>query len=308
MRLLPLAAAPLLIALGTTTATAEVPSVIADIPATGSLVQQVLGDLGEVRVLLPAGGNEHHHQIRPSDAAALQDAGLLVWVGPDLTPWLARSADALAGGVSLRLLGQSGTRLREFTGEDDHDPADEKGHDDHNHGATDPHAWLDPDNGKIWLTAIAGALSAADPENAATYAANAEAGAARIDEAASAVTARLAPVAQDRFVVLHDAYGYFTDAFGLAPAIPVALGDASTPSAARLSTIRDRITAEKVTCAFPEAGHDPSLIESLIAGTPIRAGDALDPTGSGQPLGAGLYPAILTGMGEAFSACLGQPE
>ncbi|AUH65859.1 zinc ABC transporter substrate-binding protein [Paracoccus zhejiangensis] len=307
MRFLPFASAPLLIALGAASATADAPSVIADIPATGSLVQQVLGDLGEVRVLLPAGGNEHHHQIRPSDAAALQEAGLLVWIGPDLTPWLARSADSLNSGVSLRLLDLPETSLRAFSDEDDHDHAHEDGH-DHAHGPTDPHAWLDPQNGKIWLTAIAGALSEADPENATTYTANAEAGVAKIDDAAAAVTAQLAPVAQDRFVAFHDAYGYFTEAFGLAPAIPVALGDASTPSAARLSAIRDTITAEKVTCAFPEAGHDPSLIESLIAGTPIRAGEALDPTGSGQPMGPSLYPAILTGMGETISACLGQPE
>ncbi|WP_299843007.1 zinc ABC transporter substrate-binding protein [uncultured Paracoccus sp.] len=305
MRFLPIASAPLLIALGAASATADVPSVIADIPATGSLVQQVLGDLGEVRVLLPAGGNEHHHQIRPSDAAALQDAGLLVWIGPDLTPWLARSADSLSSGVSLRLMDLPETSLRALSDEDDHDHAQE---DEHAHSPTDPHAWLDPQNGRTWLSAIAGALSKADPENAATYAANAQAGVAKIDDAAEAVTAQLSPFAQDRFVVFHDAYGYFTGAFGLAPAIPVALGDASTPSAARLSAIRDRITAEQVSCAFSEAGHDPSLIESLISGTPIRAGEALDPTGSGQPMGPALYPAILTGMGETISACLGQPE
>ena len=57
--------------------------------------------------------------------------------------------------------------------ENEHD--DHAGHDhaDHDHGAHDPHAWLSPENARAWLNVIAGQLSAADPENAGTYFANA---------------------------------------------------------------------------------------------------------------------------------------
>ena len=160
MRLLPSVSAAALLLLHAPAALAEVPRIIADIPATGSLVQQVLGDLGEVRVLLPAGGNEHHHQIKPSDAAALQDAELLVWIGPALTPWLARSAESLATGSTLRLLDLPGTRLLAYADAAETHDAPE-GHDDHaghDHAdSTDPHAWLDPQNGRLWLAAIADA-------------------------------------------------------------------------------------------------------------------------------------------------------
>lgn len=306
-KLAPLTALTTLIALP---ALAEPPSVIADIPATGALVQQVLGDLGDVRVLLPAGGSAHHHQLRPSDAAALQDAGLLVWVGPELTPWLERSAEALNGGTSLPLLALPDTHRRLVTeahGEGQHDGED--GHDhDHDHGDIDPHAWLDPENGKLWLTAIAQALSEADPENAATYAANAEAGITQLDQTVQQVSAQLDPVAGQPFLVFHDAYGYFTDSFGLQPAIAVSLGDASAPSAARLAELRDRIDEAGIRCAFPETGHDPALIDLLIAGTGIQLGEALDPSGVGQEMGAGLYPALLTQMGGTLAQCLGTPE
>ena len=49
----------------------------------------------------------------------------------------------------------------------------------------DPHAWLDPENGKVWLAAIADALAAADPDHADAYRANAAAGASEIDAAAA---------------------------------------------------------------------------------------------------------------------------
>ncbi|AUH33857.1 zinc ABC transporter substrate-binding protein [Paracoccus tegillarcae] len=299
-----LTALPALAALTALPALAETPSVIADIPATGALVQQVLGDLGTVQVLLPTGGNAHHHQLRPSDAAALQDAGLLVWIGPELTPWLERSAAALASGTSLLLLAQSDTHRRDFN-------ADAHGHEgdhdhDHDHSGVDPHAWLDPENGKLWLTVIAEALSTADPGNAATYAQNAADGAGQLDQVIQQVSAQLAPVADAHFLVFHDAYGYFTDRFGLEPAVAVALGDASSPSAARLSAIRDEIKAESVRCAFPEIGHDPGLIDSLIDGTDIRVGDTLDPSGAGQEMGAQLYPALLQQMGDTIADCLSE--
>jgi zinc transport system substrate-binding protein len=53
----------------------------------------------------------------------------------------------------------------------DHGHAEAEAHDDHGHGhdhaheGTDPHAWLDPANARAWLTAIAGRLAEADPEN-----------------------------------------------------------------------------------------------------------------------------------------------
>lgn len=312
-----LTASAALVALTALPALAEVPTVMTDIPATGSLVQQVLGDLGEVGVLLPAGGDAHHHQLRPSDAAALQDADLLIWVGPELTPWLDRAAGSLSNGRSLALLAQPETHRRSFDGEADgeHDHEDEaadvpEDHDaeGHDHGGLDPHAWLDPLNGKLWLTVIADALSEADPDNAAIYAANASDGAAELDQTIRQIGGLLAPVSDRRFVVLHDAYGYFTDSFGLDPAIAVSAGDASAPSAARLSQVRDELQAESVLCAFPENGHDPALIESIIEDTAIRMGDALDPSGARQRIGAPLYSALLQQMGETMADCLSGGE
>ena len=79
--------------------------VVVDTPITASLVAQVAGDLAQVQVLLPQGASAHHHQMRPSDARGLQDAGLLVWTGPELTPWLDRAAASVGAETpQLRLL------------------------------------------------------------------------------------------------------------------------------------------------------------------------------------------------------------
>jgi zinc transport system substrate-binding protein len=290
-------------------ALAEPPQVVADTPVTGSLVQQVLGDGGQVRVLLPQGASAHHHQMRPSDARGLQEAGLLVWTGPELTPWLDRSAASLAEETAqLRLLEVPGTHLRGYGGDDghghDHDHGHGHDHDhDHDHDGSDPHAWLDPANAQLWLTAIAEALAKADPDNADRYAQNAAAAAQRIADLDTDLQAQLAPHKGTSFVVFHDAYGYFTEHYGLRPAISVSLGDASAPSAARLAAIREEIAETKAACAFPEYGSDPKLMQTVIEGTDVRLGDELSPEGGSMAAGPDLYGAIMTQMAESLADC-----
>lgn len=284
---------------------AQLPQVVVDTPVTASLVLQVAGDDAPVTVLLPQGASAHHHQMRPSDAGALQEADLLVWSGPELTPWLDRSARTLAGDVAqLRLLEVAGTHLRQYNDADAHHDHDAHDHGHDHGGATDPHAWLDPDNARTWLAAIAETLATVDPEGRDAYADNARRAADRIAELDTDLRSRLAPHADTSFVVFHDAYGYFTDHFGLPPAIAVSLGDASAPSAARLIEIRERIGETGATCGFPEHASDPALMQTVAEGIGLRMGGELSPEGGALPVGAGLYQSLMTGITDHLAKCL----
>lgn len=301
---------------------AEAPRVVTDLPAVAALVQQVMGDLGQPAILVETGSDAHDYQLRPSQARSLQQADLLIWIGPEMTPWLERMATGLGDDVTLlTLLDLPGTHRQDYGAAAGHDHAHEDGHehhdehhdghengheDGHDHSGLDPHAWLDAGNGQFWLGAIAETLGQKDPANAETYAANAAR--ARDDLAAldAELAARLAPLAGKPFVVFHDAYGYFTSHYGLMPAIAVSPGDASTASAARLTGIRDRIGHEGAACAFPEANHDPGLIAAVIEGTGLREGAALDPEGSLLPTGPDHYAATLRALAGSLADCLGQ--
>lgn len=127
--------------LTTTAAQADVPRVVADIALIHSLVAQVMDGVGTPDLLLPPTASPHDFALRPSDARRLQDAALVVWVGPDLTPWLDRTLDTLAGEAHrLTLLSQDGVRTLPFRSgarfEHDHDHG---GHDDHAHAETAAH-------------------------------------------------------------------------------------------------------------------------------------------------------------------------
>ena len=185
-----------------------------------------------------------------------------------------------------------------------HDHGDDHDHAGHSHSGTDPHAWLDPHNAEHWLETIAAELSRLDPENAATYAANATAGAEAIEALEAEISATLAPVKDRPFVVFHDAYGYFAGHFGLNVAGAVRLGDASSPGAARLRELRAGLEADAALCAFPEAGHDAALVVQMTEGTKVRLGGLLDPAGAALTPGAALYGDLMRGMATTIADCL----
>jgi zinc transport system substrate-binding protein len=291
-----------------TAAFAEVPRVVTDIPPVHSLVSMVMGDLGTPDLLVDKGADLHSFQLRPNQAASLSDADLIIWVGYEMTPWLARMLEGLeTGATQIELLDAPGTETRSYgeEGAHDHDAAAEPAAADaHDHEGRDPHAWLDPHNATVWLDVIAAKLAELDPENAATYAANAAAGAAKITAVEGEVATLLNPLKAKPFVVYHDAYGYFAAHFGLIVAGEIAVGDATSPSAAKLADLRATLAAGSAACIFPEANHDPKLLTQITEGTPTVIGGVLDPEGANLPPGPMLYSDLMRALATTLADCL----
>lgn len=284
-------------------ARAEPLRVVADIPVTAALSQAVLGDAGAPGILLDAGSDPHHAQLRPSQARLLASADLVLMVGPELTPGLAASIARLGDGAeTVELLRLPGVDLHGFGEAADHEPRD-----DHDHGpsddAVDPHAWLDPANAAAMVTGIGAALAARDPENADLYTDRAAGRADAIRALGATLDARLAPYRGRPFVVFHDAYGYFARAFGLEIAGSIALGDARDPGARRMAELRETIETQGVACIFREPQHNPALAERIAEDTGARLG-LLDPLGTALEPGPDLYERLMTEMADSVADCL----
>ncbi|MEM7076416.1 MAG: zinc ABC transporter substrate-binding protein, partial [Pseudomonadota bacterium] len=188
---------------------------------------------------------------------------------------------------------------------DDHDEHghDEHGHDDHGHGDHDPHAWLSPDNAAAWLNVIAAQLSAADPDNAGTYFANASAAREDLDDLKTELSGLLEPARGKNFIVFHDAYQYFESDFDFPAAGAISLGDATDPSPARVAEIQQRVQSEGIDCVLAEPQFNPSLVQTVLDGTDANTG-VLDPLGSDLTPGQDLYPQLLRNLAQALADCL----
>ena len=367
----------------------EPPRVVADIAPVRALAAQVMEGVGVPSQIIPASASPHGYAMRPSEARALQNADLVVWVGPALTHWLEEPLDTLAPDAArLTLMAQTGTLALPFRdaadtqgdhdadghdeeghkdhdkhddhdkhadeghadhddhadddhaddghaddghadkGHDDHDHAkkadhddhagdghkdhddhakntddghDGHGHDDHGHkhvGDTDPHGWLSPANAILWAEAIAQKLGEIDPENAATYTANAQALRAEVIATEQELKAALAPYSDTNFVVLHDAFQYFEAAFDVEAAAFIVPADGSTPGPARIKALRDQLAAYPAACAFTAPQENEGLLRTALDGQATRVA-VLDPLGDGTQ----DYTDLLRGFGNSMLEC-----
>jgi zinc transport system substrate-binding protein len=80
---------------------AEVPRVVADIAPIHSLVSMVMDGVGEPQLLVPQNVSPHHYSMRPSEAKALQEADMVVYVGHDMSPWLEPLFATLAASAEI---------------------------------------------------------------------------------------------------------------------------------------------------------------------------------------------------------------
>ena len=62
--------------------------------------------------------------------------------------------------------------------------------------------------------------------------------------------------------------------------------------------------AQRAVCLFPEAQHDPKLVLSVVEGSGVRIGAALDPEGSSLAYGPLLYGDLMIGLASAIADCV----
>jgi zinc transport system substrate-binding protein len=303
-------------ALMSSTALADVPNVVVDIAPVHSLVARVMQDVGAPDLIIRSGASPHDYRLRPSEAKALQDANLVIWMGKELTPWMEDAVKTLSTEAAiLTLLEKDETTLLEFREsvlfeEHDHDDHSDKehaetedqDHDEHAHGAHDPHAWLSPENAKIWLNLIAAQLSTADPDNASTYFVNAAAAMTEIDTLMADVSTMLDPVRGNSFIVFHDAYQYFETVFEFPASGAISLGDATDPSPARIARVQDRIQEQKIQCVLAEPQFKKGLVVTVLEGTDAKT-SIIDPLGVALEPGPALYPQLIRNMAKTLVDC-----
>lgn len=128
-------------------------------------------------------------------------------------------------------------------------------------GEKDPHRWLSPKRAIIMVQNMADELAAADPENAATYRKNARSYQAQLEELDTQITASLAGVSGQSFIVYHPAMGYFADDYGLKM---ISLEkEGKTATAQNIQLVIDQAKQENIKVVFYQAEMDSKQAQTL---------------------------------------------
>ncbi len=231
---------------------------VASFSILGDFVRNVGGDRVNVTTLVGADSDVHVYTPAPSDAKRIADAKLVIVNGLGLEGWLPR------------LVQSSGAKAQVVTASAGVAPL-KLG------SAADPHAWQSVPNARIYVTDIANALAAADPDDADFFRTQAKAYLEKLETLDREVRDAVAKIPPERRRVIstHNAFGYFAAEYGIAFIAPLGVSTETEPSARDIAGIIGQIRAQKIPAVFLENISDDRLIRRIAAETGAKVGGTL---------------------------------
>jgi zinc transport system substrate-binding protein len=285
-------------------------NVVASLKPVGFIAAAIADGVTPVEVLLPDGASEHDYALRPSDAKRLKNADLVVWVGPEMEAFMAKSAAELPAQKNLAMVNIDGVKpLLISGGEDEDEHTAEKSEEQdadahhHHHGEFNMHLWLSPEIARKTAVAIHGKLLELMPQDKAKLDANLQQFEVALADTDKRVSAQLAPVRNKGYFVFHDAYTYFEKQYGLSPTGHFTVNPEIQPGAQRLHQIRTQLVEQKAVCVFAEPQFRPAVIDAVARGTQVRKG-TLDPLGTDISLAKDSYVKFLSQLSSQYESCL----
>jgi zinc transport system substrate-binding protein len=241
-------------------ADAEKLSVVTSFYPLQFALERIVGDLG---VVTNVGEGKDPHDFEPTtqNILAMQKADIVVLQGADFEPWGDDVMERLmSDGVPVVLatadieLHEGGHHHEDEHGEEhNEDHEDEHGHtheeledhgheheeEEHDHGAYDPHTWLDPVLFSQMIAHIAEEVAAIDPNNASAYQANAAALQAELSTLDTEYKNRLASCELDEVITSHDAFSYLAERYSFEVHSIAGISTQDTPSATVLAELKE---------------------------------------------------------------------
>ncbi len=264
-----------------------VTTVVATTGMIADAARQVGGDLVEVRGLMGPGVDPHSYRQTRSDIVAMARADVVLWHGLYLEAQMEEF---------LQDLGERGTTTAVAEGL----PRDLLlAHDDYD-DKFDPHVWMVPDLWTHVVENVRDALSAARPDSAEVFAANAAAHLAELDELATYAAGILASVPEESRVLVtaHDAFNYFGQAYGFEVMGIQGISTESEAGLRRIADLVDILVDRRIGAVFVESSVSDRNIRALIEGAAAKGhevviGGELFSDAMGEP---GTYVGTYVGM------------
>ena len=280
------------------------PRVVVSIAPIHSLAATIMAGTEQPKLLLRSGASPHSSSLRPSDLTAIEQADLIVWVGPQMEQFLSKAIHtARPDSMILALMETDGMALLPVREGGIWQTEEHEDHGDHHDRTNDPHIWLNPKNAVLITKTIRDRLIEIDPLRATLYGQNSMKLIERLESLDQTLQQRLQPVQTIPYVVFHDAYQTFEAHYRMSPVGAVTIDPERRPGARRLRHIRDYLHQNKVACLFSEPQFEPRYIEPLIEGTALRTG-ILDPLGSSLTPGVDLYFELMHRLADSLASCL----
>ncbi len=270
----------LFICLLTTPAYAQL-KILSDIRPIYYLIEGVNQGINPHELLFSAATSPHDYQPKPSDIQKVSTADIVFKIGRDFMPQLNKISSSA---INIALVDLPNINALK--------------------DANDLHIWLSPINAIIITQKVALELSKLDKKNAHKYQYNAEQQIEQLRALNLRLNQQLQAFKNKTFFTYHNAYGYFTQNFGLQNAIAFTKNHEQKISAKRMQELLQIAKAKKVNCVMLEPQFSNKISKNIVRANKNITTQNWDLLGTELELTANSYHTVLKAMTNALTQCL----
>lgn len=224
------------------------------------IAKGVVGELGEVKSVVPPGAEPHDFEPTPSTVKSLYKADLVLMNGAGMDPWAEKLvSDLVNTGVAVRVLANEVELLRA----EEHGHENESGGEGNNEGEYDPHFWLDPVIMSGIVKNVAMVLVERFPEKRAELEQNAEEMLMKLKMLDAEYRTGLISCKLSEVVTSHNAFGYLAKRYGFTVHALSGISPEEEPSPRELAEVATEVRESGIRYIFFETLVSSKLSETL---------------------------------------------
>jgi ABC-type Zn uptake system ZnuABC Zn-binding protein ZnuA len=225
------------------------------------MAKHIGGDKITSLSIVPVGGDPHKYEATPEDAKILSKANLIFINGLTFEGWI------------NEVIENSGTKAKTITITDGLNPIKSQEH----KNAVDPHAWMDAENGLVYIKNIKDALIGLDPANASYYEKNYLTYKNELIALHEYIKQKVSLIPHEKRVLItsHDAFSYFGNKYGLTINAMMGVSTEADAQTSDLKRIIHTIKEKKIPAIFVESTINPKLLQQIAQDNNVSIGGNL---------------------------------
>ncbi len=223
-------------------ASQEKPLVLTSLSLLTQIAQEIAQDEFQIQSLIDDHRDEHNFELKAKDLKLLQSSQGLILNGLQLEPWANNLIKKYKGDVIYAADGISGTN---------------------------PHAWLNPRDGILYVENIAKILIRLKPKAASTINTRSDELKKKLLHLHTESVERFMPFAQSKIVISHASFDRLAKELNLEIYSPYSFGSEHEVSAKSLRTIIENVRKNKIKALFTEYGISDAAMKTISKETKI---------------------------------------
>ncbi|MEM9668072.1 MAG: metal ABC transporter substrate-binding protein [Pseudomonadota bacterium] len=236
--------------------------VVTTFTVIADMTRNVAGDRIKVVSITKPGAEIHGYEPTPQDLVRATDADLILWNGMNLELWFEQFLGNL-GDIPSATISEGITPIPVTSGSYE--------------GKANPHAWMGPDDAKVYIDNIANALAELDPEYADTYRANAAAYKQQIADTVGPLKDAIEAIPEEKrwLVTCEGAFSYLARDMGLRELYlwPMNADEVGTPQ--QIRNVIDNVRNHNIEAVFCESTVSNAPAEQVVRETDAVFGGIL---------------------------------